>query len=182
MAEHDSAARIRMGAHEAPATAPSEPPPPLPEHQLAPSPTGALGARRVGTAQNTSYGRADWYGSYLYFRGTSIWASAEGQRIASYTADRTAIAADSLGNRILKRGTVMSSYNGGPRLGPRTTGTAVGIYVGSAVNLMDSDVDIGVAVGGVVNETRLWDNGTYGSVAAGVKTDLPFIQFVKHDL
>lgn len=102
-------------------------------------------------------------------------SSSQNLRISSYTASSYDTDADANGDKIVFAGTVMEAV-AGPMATPRTSGTAIGICT-RTVNLRDGDADIGLMTGGYVNESRLWDNGSFGSVAAGVKTDLPFIKF-----
>jgi hypothetical protein len=110
-------------------------------------------------------------------------ASTVGVRIRSYVFDASAYTADSNGDKYVQRGTVLtyssSVYNG---CKPRTDDdVAIGI-LNMAINARDGNVAVPMIVAGAVREDLCWDDEAFGSVAASVKTDLPFIQFTDYDI
>lgn len=110
-----------------------------------------------------------------------ILASLSGVRTTSYTLRAASVSADAAGDKIVHEGTVLSLHSGGALAEPRTSGTAIGVLL-DRVNLRDGDADIAMVVAGAVRSDRCWDNGSYGSVAAGVVSALPFVQFVTYDI
>lgn len=116
---------------------------------------------RVGTF----YGQATNY----VVGERDIFASTVGQVITSYTLDAAAISADANGDKVVYEGTVLQAS--GAKVKPRTSGTAVGV-LRHRVNARLGDQDIGMVIGGRLNVNKLWDNGTFGSVASQAQTDL----------
>jgi hypothetical protein len=137
----------------------------------APTPAQAANAPRAYFNLNTTYITQE-----RDFRASSV-----GLRVTSYTFDNTTVAADSNGDKIVYEGTVLSATAGGkaqPRTGAQT---AIGI-LSRRINVRDADADIAMLIAGAVRQDKLYDNGGFGAVAASVKTDLPFVQFVSYDV
>lgn len=109
-----------------------------------------------------------------------IMASSVGGRFASYTLRQASWSADGNGDRIAYEGTVLQLGTGDKAV-PRTSGTAIGILL-ERHNLRDSDVDAAIVIAGAVREDKCRDNGTFGTVESGTKTDLPLVQFLKWDV
>lgn len=110
-----------------------------------------------------------------------FWASSVGRRVTSYTFDSSTAAADANGDKIIYEGTVLTFTAGGKAQARTGAAAAIGILT-RRINVRDADAEIGMAIAGAVRQDKLYDNGTFGSVAASVKTDLPFIQFVAYDV
>lgn len=87
---------------------------------------------------------------------------------------------------VVRKGTVLAYVTSGgiDYLKPRAaeTGTAIAGILDRTVDVTDYDQSVGVIKAGYLREDRLTDNGTYGSVAAGVKTALAQVVFMDHDL
>ena len=125
--------------------------------------------------------RVGYYGSYLY-QHRNCWASSVGQLTKPYTFAHLSLAKDANGRRFIPDGTTLQSYGTG-LCSPRTgTNNAIGVLIGD-IDATDSDVEIAMAVGGVINETRCTDATTYGSVDdTYVVAALTDIKFVSVDL
>ena len=162
--------------------APDEPPE-LPEgFELPPPPSMVGNAGGLVPPSGVPPLKAFYAGSSSYLiMPRDFMASTEGMRVTSYMLDRTAVDADSMGDRIVQAGTVLA-ISTGTLLKPRVDAeTAVGICR-RTVNLRDANQEIGLVIAGAVNINKLWDNEVFGSVASTVIDDLPFIQFRNEDV
>jgi hypothetical protein len=120
------------------------------------------------------------YSQATYYTATQrdILASHAGLRVASYTMAAAGVTADDDGNKIVYEGTTVQNSSG--KVVPRTSGTCLGV-LWTRVNLRDGDVDVPIIVAGALREDKCTDNGTFGTVASGAKTAMPFIQWLTFD-
>jgi len=111
-------------------------------------------------------------GSTYIQQEVDFFASSVGQVVKPVTMDSSAVSADSYGDKAVYAGTTLQLSGAGPKVMPRAAGTCVGI-LRRTVNLRWGDEDVGLVVGGHVNQSRLTDAGVYGAaLPAGVVTSL----------
>lgn len=131
-------------------------------------------ARPAGVTGGTSY----------VFTDPEIFASvAIPALVSSYTVDRTTVAADAAGRRVLRKGTVMSLIALSKKLKPRAGVEVAAGVAGHSVDCTDLDQFVDLIRGNaVLREDRLTDDGVWGAVAASVKTDFAaaFIRLQRH--
>lgn len=107
--------------------------------------------------------------------------SPTGAMFDSATVADGSVSADSDGDRILQKGTVLASITSGTdsgKVGPYDTGASdgrqtAGNIVGISerfLNLRNGDFEVAYLYAGVVNEDRVWSDGVMGSLSDAVKT------------
>ncbi len=113
-------------------------------------------------------------------------ASSFPSQVVSYTFDAAAVSADANGDKIVYEGTILQMSTG-QLVKPRTgSGDAIGI-LRRRINARDGNVDVGVVIGGAVNVTKLWDDGTFGKslgtlTADNIPAETPFIHYRNEDI
>ena len=99
----------------------------------------------------------------------------------SATVADGSVDADSNGDRILQKGTVLAAITSGTdsgKVGPYDTGASDGRQTAGNIigiserflNLRDGDFETAYLYAGVVTEDRVWSDGTQGSLSDAVKT------------
>ncbi len=108
-------------------------------------------------------------------------ASAKNALFASSTVADGTVSADSNGDRVLRKGTVLAAitsgtdsgkvgpYDSGETDGRQTAANIVGIS-DRRLNLRNGDFETAYLYAGAVQESRVISDGTMGSLASAVKT------------
>lgn len=107
--------------------------------------------------------------------------SPKGAMFDSATVASGSVTADSQGDKILQKGTVLAAITSGVdsgKVGPYDTGASDGRQTSGNIigicerflNLKNGDFDTAYLYAGVVTENRVWSDGTQGSLSDAVKT------------
>lgn len=120
-------------------------------------------ADRVGPPRLQGFSQSNTYVS----RSRDIFASSFGRAIGGYTFDSSTVTADSNGDKIVFRGTVLSA-TAGKKAQPRTASQTACMVLNRTINVRDGDVEVSVVKGGRLNATRIRDGAAGGSAAMGV--------------
>jgi hypothetical protein len=147
---------------------------PEPEHEVV-HPTFA---RDVSARPGTFWSQSSTY----IIAQRDIFASETGRAVTSYTFDASTESADGDGNKIVYEGTVLTYTSGGKAKKHTNGGTAAIGVLTRRINVRNGDESISMALGGYIREDKCWDDGTFGTVTSGAKTDLTRVTFTKYDV